>query len=141
MAELDTERQDFQLLNGKLASLETLRSSAIEENQELNDWLKDNDLDKKSRLSQLIKIDSNWRSALETVLNSRLHHLCIDDVENYFDKLEDAPGSFGLINSSKTQNLQLTKNESLPRLLDKIKTNVRTPFFLENILEKFSNLD
>ena len=133
LAELDTERQDFQLLNGKLASLETLRSSAIEENQELNDWLKANDLDKKSRLSQLIKIDSNWRSALETVLNSRLHHLCIDDVENYFDKLEDAPGSFGLINSSKTQNLQLTKNESLPRLLDKIKTNVRTPFFLENI--------
>ena len=133
LAELDAERQDFQLLNGKLVSLETLRSSAIEENQELNDWLKANDLDKKSRLSQLIKIDSDWRSALETVLNSRLHHLCIDDVENYFDKLEDAPGSFGLINSSKTQNLQLTKNESYPRLLDKIKTNVRTPFFLENI--------
>ena len=133
MTDLDSIRQDFQRLNGQLASLETLRSSAVEENQELNEWLKNNDLDKKSRLSQLIKIDSDWRCALETVLNSRLHHLCIDDVENYLDKLEDAPGSFGLINSSETQNLQLPKTGSFRRLLDEIKTNVRTPFFLENI--------
>jgi len=133
MTELDSIRQNFQQLNGQLASLETLRSSAVEESQELNEWLKDNDLEKKSRLSQLIKIDSDWRCALETVLNSRLHHLCIDDVENYLDKLEDAPGSFGLINSSETQNLQLPKAGSFRRLLDEIKTNVRTPFFLENI--------
>ena len=133
LTELDSMRQDFQRLNGQLASLETLRNSVVEENQELNEWLKDNDLEKKSRLSQLIKIDSAWRCALETVLNSRLHHLCVDNVENYLDKLEDAPGSFGLINSSKTQNLQLPKAGSFPRLLDEIKTNVRTPFFLENI--------
>ena len=105
----------------------------VDEDQELNEWLKDNNLNKNSRLSQLIKIDSKWRSALETVLSTRLHHRCVDSVENYLDKLEDAPGSFGLINASKTENLPLTKSEKYPRLLDQIKTTVRTPFFLENI--------
>ena len=133
LSELDALRQDFQRLNGQLSSLETLRSSVLDEDQELNEWLKENNLDKNSRLSQLIKIDSKWRSALETVLSTRLHHRCVDSVENYLDKLEDAPGSFGLINSSKTENLPLTKSEKYPRLLDQIKTNVRTPFFLENI--------
>ena len=70
---------------------------------------------------------------METVLSTRLHHRCVDSVENYLDKLEDAPGSFGLINASKTENLPLTKSEKYPRLLDQIKTTVRTPFFLENI--------
>jgi len=133
LTELDTVRQDYQRLNGQLSSLETLRNSVVDEDQELNEWLKENNLNKNSRLSQLIKIDSKWRSALETVLSTRLHHRCVDSVENYLDKLEDAPGSFGLINASKTENLPLTKSEKYPRLLDQIKTTVRTPFFLENI--------
>ena len=131
LSELDIVRHDFQRLNGQLASLEILRDSVVEDDQDLCEWLKENDLDKKIRLSQSIKIESEWRYALETVLNSRLHHFCTDNISEYLDKLENAPGKFGLINSSKTE--KLSKKENFPRLLDQIKTDVRAPFFLENI--------
>ncbi len=128
---LNSARQEFQSLRGRLASLETLQQSVIENNQELNDWLKENNLDQKQRLSQSIKVNPRWTHALETVIGAHLHDICIDDLGNYISKLESAPGKFGLMNTSSSNHSSEAKQ--FPRLIEQITTDIRVPSILENI--------
>ncbi len=128
---LDAARQTFQHLKGRLASLETLQQSVVEDNQELIDWLKEHGLDQQQRLSQSIKIDPHWAHALETVIGSHLHDICVDDISNYFARLEQAPGKIGLINSSRS-SVNVSVKE-FPRLIDKITTDIRVPSVLEQV--------
>ena len=131
LSELDLVRHDYQKLQGQLVSLETIRDSEINEDQDLASWLKDHKLHKENRLSQLIKIDSKWRYALEIVLNSRLHYFCVDDINKYRESFDKAPGKFGIINS--IQNANKSTKDIFPLLSDKIEENTPAPIFLENI--------
>lgn len=130
-SKLDSARQEYQHLKGRLASLETLQQTVIEDNQELSDWLKENNLDNQQRLSQSIKINSKWTHALETVISIHLHDICLDDIGSYLDRLEHAPGKFGLMNISGTS--PAPESKQFPRLIDQITTDIRIPFILENI--------
>ncbi len=130
-SKLDTARQKFQHLKGRLASLETLQQSVVDDNQELTDWLKEYGLDQQQRLSQSIKIDSHWAHALETVIGIHLHDICVDDISNYFARLEQAPGKIGLINSSRSD--VNASGKEFPRLIDKITTDIRVPSVLEQV--------
>ncbi len=130
-SKLDSVRQEYQALKGRLASLETLQQSVIEDNQELSDWLKENNLDQQQRLSQSIKVNPKWTHALETVISIHLHDICIDDINNYLGKLESAPGKFGLMNTSSSSSLSEAKQ--FPRLIEQITTDLRVPSILENI--------
>ncbi|MAS81477.1 MAG: chromosome segregation protein SMC [Legionellales bacterium] len=128
---LDTARQEYQHIKGRLASLETLQQSTIENDQELSVWLEEHDLTQQKRLSQSIKIDSKWTQALETVIGTHLHDFCVDDIDVYLNKLELAPGKIGLINTSWNDvSIDATQK---PRLIDKIKTDIRIPSLLENV--------
>jgi len=130
-SKLDSARQEYQHLKGRLASLETLQQSVIEDNQELSDWLQENNLDTQQRLSQSIKVNPKWTHALETVIGIHMHNICVDDIGSYLDKLEYAPGKFGLMNLSGSS----VTPESIhyARLIDQITTDIRIPFILENI--------
>jgi chromosome segregation protein len=131
LSKLDLVRQEYQGLKGRLASLETLQQSIIEDNQELSDWLKENKLDKQQRLSQSIKVKSEWTHALETVISIHLHDICIDDIDTYLSKLENAPGKFGLMNTNSSSPVPEAKQ--FPRLIEQITTELRVPSILENI--------
>ncbi len=130
-AKLDSARQEYQALKGRLSSLETLQQSVIEDNQELTDWLKENNLDQKQRLSQSIKVNPQWTHALETVISSHLHDICIDNLDSYLDRLESAPGKLGLMNTNSSSPASEAKQ--FPRLIDQITTDIRVPSILENI--------
>jgi chromosome segregation protein len=130
-AQLNTARQNYQNMKGRLVSLETLQQSVIEDNQELSVWLKENNLDQQQRLSQSIKVNPKWTHALETVLGNHLHDVCIDDLNNYLSKLESAPGKFGLMNATSSSYSSDTKQ--FPRLIEQITTDLRVPSILENI--------
>jgi chromosome segregation protein len=130
-SQLNTARQEYQSLKGRLSSLETLQQSVLEDNQELTDWLKENNLDQQPRLSQSIKVNPKWTHALETVLDVHLHDICIDNLDSYINKLENAPGKFGLMNTSSSNSSGETK--PFPRLIEQITTDVRVPSLLENI--------
>jgi chromosome segregation protein len=130
-SQLNTSRQEYQSLKGRMVSLETLQQSVIEDNQELTDWLKENNLDQYQRLSQSIKVNPKWTHALETVIGIHLHDICIDDLASYIHKLESAPGKFGLMNTSDSSSSADVK--SFPRLIEQITTDVRAPSLLENI--------
>jgi chromosome segregation protein len=130
-SQLNTSRQEYQSLKGRLTSLETLQQSMLEDNQELTAWLKENNLDQKQRLSQKIKINPKWTHALETVIGSHLHDICIDDIARYASKLESAPGKFGLMNIKSSVSAAETK--SYPRLIEQITTETQVPSLLESI--------
>ena len=130
-AQLDTTRHEHQSLKGRLVSLETLQQSVLNDNQELNNWLKKNNLAKNKRLSQSIKIDSNWTHALETVTSTHLHNICVDDVKGFLNKLDKAPGKFGLISSNS--NSPEVAEKDWPRLVDMVTTDIKVPFILNNI--------
>tara|TARA_R110002074_G_scaffold401935_1_gene602375 strand:- start:72454 stop:75960 length:3507 start_codon:yes stop_codon:yes gene_type:complete len=129
--DLDAARQKYQHLKGRLASLETLQQSVVDDNQELSAWLQEHNLDQQQRLSQSIKIDPKWAHALETVIGSHLHDICVNDISAYLDRLELAPGKIGLINSvSKNAPSDSTEHS---RLIDQITTDIRIPSVLENV--------
>jgi chromosome segregation protein len=130
-SQLNSARQEYQSLKGRLASLETLQQSVLENNQELTDWLKENNLDQQQRLSQSIKVNPKWTHALETVLGSHLHDICIDNLGHYLTKLENAPGKFGLMNTMSSNSSVDAK--PFPRLIEQITTELRVPSLLENI--------
>jgi chromosome segregation protein len=130
-SKLDSARQEYQRLKGRLASLETLQQSVIEDNQELSVWLKENGLDKQQRLSQSIKVNSKWTHALETVISVHLHDICVDNIGSYLEKLEHAPGKVGLMNLSGTS--PTLESSQFPRLIDQITTDIRIPSILENV--------
>lgn len=129
--QLDSARQQYQSLKGRLSSLETLQQSLLENNQELTDWLKENNLDQKQRLSQSIKVNPKWTHALETVLGSHLHDICIEDPVDYLNRLENAPGKFGLMKSSNGSSSAEVK--PYPRLIEQITTELSVPSLIENI--------
>lgn len=131
LTELDDEKQDYRRLKGQLASLETLQRSALENNRELKDWLQKNKLDRQPRLSRVLKINPEWTHALETVAGSRLNDFCVEDISHYLDKLDNAPGSFGLIGKQAGSDTSVTNK--YPRLIDEITTDVRIPSVLEHI--------
>ena len=128
---LDTARQKYQHSKGRLASLETLQQSVVDDNQDLRDWLQEHHLDKQQRLSQSIKVEPRWAHALETVIGSHLHDVCVDDIGAYLDRLEHAPGKIGLVNAiSKDFS---SNSGQFPRLIDQITTDIRIPSILENV--------
>ncbi len=130
-ADMDEAKQAFQSAKGRLVSLQTLQQSFMLDNRELKVWLDENALDEKPRLVQVLKINPKWTHALETVIQSQLHHLCVDNPCHYLDVLDKAPGKFGLV--SKANQPVLTDIKNYPRLVDEITTDIRVPFLLETV--------
>lgn len=142
-SELNTERQKFQNLKGRLTSLETLQQSVIDDNQELSAWLEEQNLDKQQRLSQTIKIEPRWTHALETVIGAHLHNLCVENINEYLGNIEAAPGRVGLINSNTSKTTDAVK--PYPRLVEQITTDNKIPsslqhVYLANSVEEASSL-
>ena len=128
---LNTIRHISQKEQGKLTSLETLQQSVIDHNQELQDWLKENQFDNLNRLSQLIQIDEKWAHALETVIGNHLHDLCIESFENSLDIFANAPGRIGLM--SIGHNTPASALLDKPRLIDFIRSNIKVPSLLNTV--------
>ncbi len=92
---LSTQKQLKQAINqytaeghrfkGRLVSLQVLQQAGLNKgsgktHKQLNNWLHKNNLDKKVRLAECIKVDIGWEHALETVLGEQLEALYIDDI-------------------------------------------------------------
>jgi chromosome segregation protein len=87
----DTLQQTIQLLQRDLAQanarLDVLRrlQDQIEDNQELNTWMAEKQLNVLPRLWQQISVESGWETALEAVLRERLQSVIIDHLEQLLD--------------------------------------------------------
>lgn len=112
---INDARQNLQKLQGKHASLEALQQAALGKNDtHINTWLKTNQLHDRPRLAQELRVTEGWEKAVETVLNTHLDAVCIDninDVANLLETLEQ--GNLTLFATKASNKTTLVKGETI----------------------------
>jgi len=81
--ELDQARNQLQGMRGRHASLEALQQAALgEKNAAVSEWLQQQNLTDKPRLSDSITVSGGWDKAVETVLGNTLQAVCADNFDH-----------------------------------------------------------
>ncbi|MBB2495939.1 chromosome segregation protein SMC [Aquipseudomonas ullengensis] len=70
---------ELQRLNGRIASLEALQQAALNPGKGAAEWLREQQLDKRPRLAEGLRVESGWELAVETVLGADLQAVLLDD--------------------------------------------------------------
>ena len=124
-SKLDELRHEYQTLKGRLASLEALQQSALGQDQrQVHDLLQQKGLSHHSKLAQEVSVESGWETALEVVLGEHLDSLCIDDLGQFGDQVNDlTEGAVGGIEQRST-TLSITGSNVTDRLLDKVSSDL-----------------
>lgn len=96
---LQQDRRAAQLLEARMASLEALQQAALNAGDETsNRWAAEQGLLQHSRLGQKLQVNSGWELAVETVLGGYFDAICVEDVNDFVDRLAAAPaGRFTLL--------------------------------------------
>ena len=99
--ELNSARERFQVLQGRLASLQALQEQALGKDDNVaGEWLRAHALDDAPRLAERVRVDSGWETAAEAVLGPWLEAVCVDRLDGIGD-LESltalASGRVGLV--------------------------------------------
>jgi chromosome segregation protein len=80
--ERDDKRGTLADKRGRLESLKTLQQQALGRNEaRLVDWLREQGLEDRSRLGEVLNVDEGWEQAVETVLGGYLQAVCLDDID------------------------------------------------------------
>jgi chromosome segregation protein len=91
-SELDTLRATIAQRKGRMASLEALQQAAMEDGSSaVSQWLAGRQLDQRQRLLETLEVEPRWQAAVETVLGDYLQAVCVDDIGqlgNYLDELQ-----------------------------------------------------
>lgn len=81
--QLDETRGELQQLRGQQASLAALQQAALGQRQnQLTEWLTENQLDKQPRLAQGVEVATGWETAVEKVLGSHLQAIYVDSIDD-----------------------------------------------------------
>ena len=116
---LDEKRSQVQTLRGRLSSLEALQQHLLAEtSDEIRAWLERNQIDSARRLSEIIKVKSNFEKAAEVVLGPFLSAYCVTPGH----AIPDAPVPNHNIALFDRQQKQTSnpRHKDWPRLLDSI---------------------
>jgi chromosome segregation protein len=81
-SDLAEARKQGQAARGRLASLEALQHAALgQEKGAAQEWLKQQGLDRASRLGEVLQVEAGWETAVETVLGSLLEAATVESPE------------------------------------------------------------
>ena len=120
--QIDQQRSQLQSLKGRLSSLEALQQAGLgkgKQSKPLKKWFTDNHLDNKPRLAENISIETEWETALETVLGKKLEAIQLDDFSALKAALTPPPnGEFTLYSN---QAMEAPSSLSPQHLASKIK--------------------
>ena len=83
-------RERYQVLGGRLTSLQALRQEALgRESKPATAWLESRELADHPRLAERMRVTPGWEAALELVLGARLEAICIDGLGRHLTALTD----------------------------------------------------
>ena len=128
--QLHQYRSELHPMNGKITSLELLQQHAMgKDKKKLLQWLEQMDLSQNQRLAEFLDVENGWETAVETVLNSYLEAICVDNIEHVIQKLSTLEEQSLVLFQADTgqQPVAAVKNGTL---LEKIKA----PFDLSGLL-------
>jgi len=140
---LNTLRTEHQTSQGRLSSLEALQQDAMGKKEDaINEWLDQGGLSQAGRLLENINVDSQWQTAVETVLAFHLQSICVDDFDQSAGRVSSlSKGQLALfdlssVNSQDISNQDISENS----LLNKVKTQFDLSTLLIDI-KTVSSLD
>ncbi len=128
--QLDQVRGESQRLRGQQASLEALQETALgQRNNPAAPWIKERNLNAKSRLAQNIEVEAGWEFAVEKALGSNLQAICVDAVDDLIPHLDQfKSGNLAIFTGKDKPVAKARHNATL--LLDKIKS----PWQLDSLI-------
>ena len=78
--QLDRERSQLQTLRGRQASLEALQQDALDNGEQVNQWLKEHTIDDNPRLIDGLTVVPRWQHAVEMVLGHTIQAVAVDNI-------------------------------------------------------------
>jgi chromosome segregation protein len=91
---LHESRQALQSARGRLSSLETLQQAALrEDDAELQQWLREQQLDTAPRLASVLQVETGWEAAVEHVLGPLLQAPILSSFSGRLPALPSPPKS------------------------------------------------
>jgi chromosome segregation protein len=128
-SELNQVRSGLQQMRGRRASLEALQQAAMQDSSKaVGDWLQARQLADKSRLLDMMQVESEWQLAVETVLGDYLQAVCVDNIGqlgDYLSSLEQ--GSLTLVESGAAST------DSPDYLVSKVRSGGRADALLSGV--------
>lgn len=126
--QLEQVREKLQTVQTQLTSLQALQRVVLgEEGKAVSKWLDKKGLSKAPRLMDKIKTESGWEAAVETVLGDYLEAVCVQDIEQTANSLDDI----------KTGRLMMLGRETLKQNInteDTLASKVKAPIDLTELL-------
>lgn len=135
---LDQQKTVLQGKKGQLTSLEALQEAAMgSSGAVLNQWLKAHSLDSAPRLIDQITVLAGWEVALETVLSSHLHALCLNKVAQLRDGIGTLLANASFVSAEGIDAASITADISTgieaPRLLQFVQGHAAALQILQGI--------
>lgn len=84
------QQTQLQRCQGQLSALQALQQDAVQSTDELQDWLSEQQLSQAPRLADVLRVESGWERAVESVLGEDVHALCVAQWPSDFAKLDNA---------------------------------------------------
>ena len=151
--ELDQQRQSNSALNkdlnqlrstlqsnkGRFASLDALQQAAMGDlSVKVTQWLQTHTLDAAPRFADQLEVESGWETAVETVLGKSLQAICIDEVLELGESVQNLKGSLHFVSAENpAQTPPSVDLEALytkaPKLLDTVSSSHRGTQMLAGI--------
>lgn len=125
------QQNDNQRLAGKIASLEALQQAALHVDDGVSSWLQTQQLTHNQHLADVLRVDSGWELAVETVLGADLHAILCDQIST---------SSLQCFENGQLHIIQPTLQHTFPHvnkapsLLDKIISKEYAPSWLATII-------
>lgn len=114
------QRTSLQQQQGRYASLEALQQAALGQQEGVAvEWLKQKGLADKPRLAQNLQVDTGWELAAETVLGFYLQAVCVDDINEAAQALQNlSKGQVSLLatQAQGSMNAQIKANSLLNKI-------------------------
>jgi chromosome segregation protein len=132
--DLAEARKLGQAARGRLASLEALQHAALgQEKGAAQEWLKQQGLERASRLGEALDVDAGWETAVETVLGSLLEAAMVDAPASLLDAVASfSQGRLALVASDAA-------SQAVPA--DSLAARVRGPDAARQLLAKIRVAD
>jgi chromosome segregation protein len=115
---LDQLREQVQNDRGRLASLEALQEAALgTSSEQVNRWLKSQDLGEQPRLAQELAVDAGWERAVETVLGPYLQAVTMEKLDDAAETLPElTEGGLSLLDARGNRPEQVDADMLLARV-------------------------
>ena len=109
--QLDRERNQLQTLRGRHASLEALQQDALDNGEQINQWLKEQTINDNPRLIDGLTVVSRWQHAVEMVLGHTIQAVAVDNIDEIAHSLPSlTQGELVLVDGTRQRADNITSS-------------------------------